>query len=53
MLQFVKDNVNTALYGEVAGRFVKSDYEPEDKKHEESLDLFLSLWLKKRIRCLK
>jgi len=50
---FVKDNVNTALYGEVAGRFVKSDYEPEDKKHEESLDLFLSLWLKKENKVFK
>lgn len=50
---FVKDNVNTALYGEVAGRFVKLDYEPEDQKHEESLDLFLSLWLKKENKVFK
>jgi len=50
---FVKDNVNTSLYGEVAGRFVKPDYEPEDQKHEESLDLFLSLWLKKENKVFK
>lgn len=44
---FVKTNVNVDLYAEVAGRYVKPDYEKEDEKHEESLDVYLAIWLKK------
>lgn len=45
--EFVKTNVNVDLYGDVAGRYVKPDYEKEDEKHEESLDVYLAIWLKK------
>lgn len=51
--QFVKDNVNVDLYSTVAGRYVKPDYEKEDEKAEESLDLYLSIWLKKENKAFR
>ncbi|MCQ2285974.1 MAG: isoleucine--tRNA ligase [Bacteroidales bacterium] len=44
---FVAQNVNIDLYAEFAGRYVKSDYEKADEKHDETLDVAICLWLKK------
>ncbi|MDR2980143.1 MAG: isoleucine--tRNA ligase [Bacteroidales bacterium] len=43
---FVKNNVNIELYGEVAGQFVKPCY-GKNCDEKEALDIFLSIWLKK------
>ena len=43
---FVKECVNIDLYQTAAGRFVKPDYEKEDEKYEETLDVALAIWLK-------
>ncbi|MDL2308302.1 isoleucine--tRNA ligase [Bacteroidales bacterium OttesenSCG-928-C03] len=44
--QFVKERVNVELYNEVAGQFVKPCY-GKDCDEKDSLDIFLSVWLKK------
>lgn len=44
---FVKSNVNVELYGEFAGRFVKNEYDPNPPADGSSLDVDLSVWLKK------
>jgi isoleucyl-tRNA synthetase len=44
--KFVKECVNIDLYKTVAGRYVKPDYEKEEEKQEESLDVELAIWLK-------
>jgi len=51
--QFVKENVNVELYSTVAGRFVKPEYEKETEKQEETLDLYLSIWLKKENKAFR
>jgi len=51
--QFVQNKVDRELYGQVAGRFVKEDYEPNNDKSEEPLDLFLAVWLKKENKAFK
>lgn len=51
--QFVKENVNVELYSTVAGRYVKSEYEKENEKQEETLDLYLSIWLKKENKAFR
>ena len=51
--QFVKENVNVDLYSTVAGRYVKSEYEKENEKQEETLDLYLSIWLKKENKAFR
>ncbi|MDR0725063.1 MAG: isoleucine--tRNA ligase, partial [Prevotellaceae bacterium] len=45
---FVKNSVNTELYGEFAGRFVKNAYDPNLTEDDMSLDLELSLMLKQQ-----
>ena len=50
---FVRDNVNVDLYKTVAGRYVKPDYEKPEEKHDESLDIFISLWLKAENKVFK
>ena len=50
---FVKNYVNLPLYETVAGRFVKEAYEKEDEKHNESLDVFICLWLKQEHKVFK
>lgn len=44
---FVKTNVNVELYGEFAGRFVKNEYDPNPPADGTTLDVDLSVWLKK------
>lgn len=50
---FVRNNVNVDLYKTVAGRYVKPDYEKPEEKHDESLDIFISLWLKAENKVFK
>ena len=50
---WVKDNVNTELYGKYAGRFVKNAYDPNLTDKDESLDLHLCLEMKADGRLLK
>jgi isoleucyl-tRNA synthetase len=51
--KFVKDCVNVDLYKTVAGRFVKPDYEKENDKHEDTLDVELAIWLKQQGKAFK
>lgn len=51
--EFVEKNVNVDLYKEVSGRYVKSCYGKEDCTEEESLDVFLAIWLKKNNKAFK
>lgn len=51
--QFVNDSVNVDLYSTVAGRYVKQEYEKETEKSEESLDLYISIWLKKENKAFR
>jgi len=44
--EFIKNQVNTDLYKEFAGRYVKNDYDPEHK--EASLDVDLCVMLKQQ-----
>jgi isoleucyl-tRNA synthetase len=41
------------LYGEVEGRYVKPDYEKGESQFEDTLDVFICLWLKKHNRAFK
>jgi len=50
---FVANNVNVDLYSEVAGRYVKPDYEKGESQFEDTLDVFLCLWLKRQNRAFK
>lgn len=51
--EFVKNHVNVELYKTVEGRYVKSDYEKPEEKHDESLDIFICLWLKQERKVFK
>jgi len=51
--KFVEESVNVPLYQTVAGRYVKAEYENEDEKHEESLDVFICIWLKQEHKVFK
>jgi isoleucyl-tRNA synthetase len=50
---FVARKVNVPLYEEVAGRFVKPEYEKTPDPTRESLDIYLSIWLKKQGKAFK
>jgi len=45
--EFVKEYVNTELYGQYAGRYVKNDYDAGYKEGNPSLDIDLAVELKK------
>ena len=45
--EFVKNHVNTELYSEYAGRFVKNAYDPQLTEEDATLDIDLSVMLKK------
>ena len=51
--EWVKTNVNVALYGKYAGRFVKNAYDPTLTDKDESLDLHLCLDMKADGRLFK
>jgi len=46
--QFLKDNVDTELYKEFAGRFVKNAYDPALTENDTTLDIDLSVMLKQQ-----
>ena len=43
--EFVKSHVNTKLYSEYAGRFVKNAYDPQLTEEDATLDIDLSVML--------
>lgn len=51
--EFVRNNVNTELYGEFAGRFVKNAYDPALTEDDPTLDIDLSVMLKKENKAFK
>lgn len=51
--QFVENNVNTELYGEYAGRFVKNAYDPSLTENDATLDIDIAVMLKKKTKRLK
>jgi isoleucyl-tRNA synthetase len=51
--EFVKNYVNIDAYKEFAGCFVKNDYNPNPPTDGSSLDVDLSVWLKKEGRAFK
>lgn len=50
---FIKNNVNTTLYQEYAGRFVKNAYDPKLQEDDATLDIDLSVMLKKENKAFK
>ncbi len=51
--EFVRNNVNTELYGEYAGRFVKNAYDPNLSEEDATLDIDISVMLKKENKAFK
>lgn len=51
--EFVKSNVNVGLYSEYAGRYVKNDYDPSLTENDPTLDIDLSVMLKKENKAFK
>lgn len=45
---FVKNSVNTDIYGEFAGRFVKNDYDASLTENDATLDIDLAVMLKQQ-----
>ena len=50
---FVSNNVNTELYKEYAGRYVKNAYDPNLTENDATLDVDLSVMLKKENKAFK
>ena len=50
---FVADNINTELYGEYAGRFVKNAYDESLTENDATLDVDLSVMLKLQNRAFR
>ena len=50
---FVKENINTELYAEFAGRFVKNEYDDRLSERDPTLDVDLSVWLKFQNKAFK
>ena len=51
--EYLKNNVNTDLYGEFAGRFVKNAYDPNLTENDPTLDIDLSILLKRENKAFK
>ena len=51
--EYLKNNVNTDLYGEFAGRFVKNAYDPTLTENDPTLDIDLSILLKRENKAFK
>lgn len=51
--EFVRNNVDTTLYGEYAGRFVKNAYDPNLREEDATLDIDISVMLKKENKAFK
>ena len=52
-LEFVKNHVDTVAYSEYAGRFVKNAYDPNLTEADPTLDIDLSVMLKKENKAFK
>jgi isoleucyl-tRNA synthetase len=50
---FVKNNVDKDLYAEFAGRFVKNAYDENLTEKDTTLDVDISVWLKKENKAFK
>ncbi|MDY4043027.1 MAG: isoleucine--tRNA ligase [Marinifilaceae bacterium] len=50
---FIRDNVDVNLYSEYAGRFVKNAYDPNLTENDPTLDIDLSIMLKKENKAFK
>ena len=50
---FIADNINTELYGEYAGRFVKNSYDESLTENDATLDVDLSVMLKLENRAFR
>jgi len=50
---FIANNINTELYSEYAGRYVKNDYDADATKDSPILDIDLSVMLKKENKAFK
>ncbi|MDF1549447.1 MAG: isoleucine--tRNA ligase [Bacteroidales bacterium] len=50
---FVKSNVNTDLYKEFAGRYVKNAYDESLTENDTTLDIDISVWLKMENKAFK
>lgn len=51
--EFVKSHVDTGLYSEYAGRFVKNAYDPQLTEEDATLDIDLCVMLKKENKAFK
>jgi len=51
--EFVQNNVDTTLYGEYAGRFVKNAYDQNLREEDATLDIDISVMLKKENKAFK
>ena len=51
--EYLKNNVNTDLYEEFAGRFVKNAYDPSLTENDTTLDIDLSILLKRENKAFK
>ena len=51
--EYLKNNVNTDLYCEFAGRFVKNAYDPNLTENDPTLDIDLSILLKRENKAFK
>lgn len=50
---YIKNNINTSLYQEYAGRFVKNAYDPALTENDTTLDIDLSVMMKKENKAFK
>jgi len=51
--EFLKTNVNVDLYKDYAGRFVKNAYDPKLTDKDETLDIYISIVLKRENKAFK
>jgi isoleucyl-tRNA synthetase len=51
--EFISENINVPLYSEYAGRFVKNDYDETLTENDSTLDIDLSVMLKRANRVFK
>lgn len=52
-VEFVNENIDQATYGEYAGRFVKNAYDPTLTEKDATLDIDISVMLKKENKAFK
>ncbi|MEI6679555.1 MAG: isoleucine--tRNA ligase [Mariniphaga sp.] len=52
-VDFIAENINSRLYSEYAGRFVKNEYDDQLTENDSTLDIDLSVMLKRENRAFK